>query len=491
MIGKIFSAVRHWTGMYPHQTGSKSEWDSSTSSSRRADVPGGGVRDWKAAVSWPAQKEMIRRSRYLDKSNGFYSESMSDMALYAVGTGIRPQSQVEDKTIANLYEEYFETWASNCMLNGEFTLPELEFLLCRTIDLDGEIYIIRVRNADGEPRLQVIETHRLSGRTEPDNYIFSGVRLDRVTGRRVEYFFIGDDGAEISVPAWRVWPVFEPKWISALRYPPTGQHGFNHMLDEQELLDLEKTAVKDSAETSRVLKSDRETAIDDGDFNIAGEVGDEEGSPTNPDEVRRRIGGKVARINTDETMESFRSERPNSTFTGFLEHLMRNAQSGGLPYEVVRDARGIGGAVVRMVVAKSDRRAKFRTHVIITRVLRKSWFWVIGDGIDRGLLPAEKGWNKVRWTPPRSITVDAGRDSRENRNDIDFGTKTLEEDYSERGLDFEEQLEIRKNNARSILRAADVPDSEPIPLWMLYRPSNAPLVMDDKEGRDPEDKDDE
>ena len=58
--------------------------------------------------------------------------------------------------------------------------------------------------------------------------------------------------------------------------------------------------------------------------------------------------------------------------------------------------------------------------------------------------------------------------SRPARADVETGLKTLEESYAELGLDFEEQAEIRAQNARLLIDLAAKYD---LPLELPYRPS--------------------
>jgi len=113
---------------------------------------------------------------------------------------------------------------------------------------------------------------------------------------------------------------------------------------------LEKHAVKDNADISRVLKSEDGEIDDTGDFKVQTDGVVEDGS--DPQQVQRIIGGKVVSIKTNESLESFQSNRPSPVFTGFLEHLKRDSSAGILPYEFVLDSGRIGGAGVRLVVAK-------------------------------------------------------------------------------------------------------------------------------------------
>lgn len=142
-----------------------------------------------------------------------------------------------------------------------------------------------------------------------------------------------------------------------------------------------------------------------------------------------------------------------------------------LPYEFVLDAAKIGGAGIRLVVAKADRRFSYRQMILIQRLLRPTWGYIIGDAIDRGELPAVKDWNLVTWVCPRRVTVDAGREAQQNRADVETGLKTLSDHYSELGMDFREELERRAQDAKATI--LDAAQRYNIPIDMLFSPDEA------------------
>ncbi|MGC9452655.1 MAG: hypothetical protein ACP5I4_14550 [Oceanipulchritudo sp.] len=154
--------------------------------------------------------------------------------------------------------------------------------------------------------------------------------------------------------------------------------------------------------------------------------------------------------------------------------MKRDSSAGVLPYEFVLDPTKVGGASVRLIVAKADRRFSYRQLILIQRFLRPTWGWVIGDAIDRGELEPMKSWNKVAWVTPRRITVDAGREAQQNRADVETGLKTLDDHFAELGMDFREELEKRAQNARAILDAAQ---KHGVPVSMLWKPSGTQIVL--------------
>ena len=447
-----------------------SPYEAANPSRRRSHVPGAAPTDARKELTPHARRELVRKSRYLVKNSGFTREVVGDMAIYSTGDGIRPQAQSVDPEWNRKAEEYFARWSARPEITNRFSFEECQNLVCRGIDVDGEYFVLKVRDRFGRARIQLVEAHRIG--SPPDHKeAVDGVIFDPF-GAPLAYLLQQDEGTFKPVFANAVMHAFEPELASAARSHPTLQHSINHILDEMEMLALEKHAVKDNQDVSRVIKREGGTLEDDGDFRISSETG-EATDASDPDALQKILGGKVVSMKPGESMESFQSRRPSNVFTGFLEHLKRDSSAGVLPYEFVLDASKIGGAAVRLVVAKADRRFSYRQLILIQRVLRPTWGWVIGNAIDRGELDPVKGWNKTTWVTPKRVTTDAGREAQQNRADVETGLKTIEDHYSELGMDYREELEKRAQNARAILEAAQKYD---VPVSMLWKPSGTQMV---------------
>ena len=439
-----------------------SPYESANWSPRRGRVPGAAPGDAKRDLTPGIRNELIRRSRYLHKNSGFVRELVSNMAVYSTGDGIKPQAQSANQSWNRRAEEYFANWAAQCEVTRRFSFEECQSLVCRGIDVDGEYFIHKTRDRDNRPILQLIESHRVGDATGSTETV-DGIGMDAV-GAPSFYRLILDDGSFRDVPAASVLHVFEPESASAVRHPATIQHSINHVLDEMELLALEKHAVKDNADVARVLKTERgEIEDESGDFSLGGQPAPTDGS--DPVSLQRIIGGKLIALKPNESLDSFQSNRPSPTFTGFLTHLRRDSALGVLPYEFAADASSIGGAGVRLVVAKADRRFSFRQLILIQRFIRPVWAYVIGDAIAKGELENMPNWWKISATTPRRITVDTGREAQQNRADVEMGLKTLSEHFAEQGMDFEEEMRVRAQNARRIL---DLAKEYAVPVEMLW-----------------------
>ena len=454
-------------------------YESANWSPRRGRVPGAAPGDAKRDLTPGIRNELVRRSRYLQKNSGFVRELVSNMAIYSTGDGIKPQAQSADPSWNRKAEEYFANWAAQCEVTRRFSFEECQSLVCRGIDIDGEYFIHKTRDQDNRPVLQLIEAHRV-GDTSGSTETMDGIGMDAV-GAPAFYRLILDDDSFRDLPAASVLHVFEPESASAVRHPATVQHSINHVLDEMELLALEKHAVKDNADVARVLKTERGEIDDEsGDYSVGREPAPADGS--DPVGLQRIIGGKLVALKPNESLDSFQSNRPSPTFTGFLTHLRRDSALGVLPYEFAADASSIGGAGVRLVVAKAARRFSFRQLILIQRLIKPVWAYVIGDAISSGDLPAAPGWWKITCTRPKSVCVDTGREAQQNRADVELGIRTIQDHYAELGLDWEEQLQNRALNARRIL---DLAKQYSVPVEMIWGgsiPAQSPATTDSEDG---------
>jgi lambda family phage portal protein len=442
-----------------------SAYESANASRRRGSVPGAAPTDTKKELTSSTRRELVRRSRYLNKNSGFTREMVSDMAIYSTGDGIHPQAMTDDLEWNKEAEAYFARWATRAEITQRFSFEECQHLICRGLDIDGEYFVAKVRDRMDRPRLQLVESHRI-GDTAGSTESVDGILMDAY-GAPTAYRLILDDDSTRDVPSNAIMHIFEPESASGVRHPPTMQHSINHILDEMEMLALEKHAVKDNADIARIIKRENGGLEESTDFAV-NTPALETSTPSNPATLQRIMGGKIVSLQPGESLESYQSNRPSPVFTGFLEHLKRDSAAGMLPYEFVLDSSKIGGAGVRLIVAKADRRFSYRQMILIQRLLRPTWGYVIGDAIDRGELAPVKNWSRVGWVCPRRITVDAGREAESHRKDVEMGLLTFSDHFAELGMDFREEMERRAQDSKHIIELAQKYN---IPVEMLYRPS--------------------
>ena len=444
-------------------------YENAKPSTRRGRIDTSAPTDGRLELPSYTRSELVRKARYQRKNSGFLRQVAQDMRLFGVGDGIQAQPTTEntDWNLAAL-----KVWEDFCRapdISRRFSLTTFQHLITNALKWDGEVFVIKVRDRNGLCAIQIIESHRCHNGDNPPSRMVDGVQIDE-TGRPLMYRFERDDGTFRDVPAGAVMHVYDPEDYSSTRYAPAIQHALNNVQDVQEILSQEKTNVKEDGRTARVLKRGKKpTTEEDDDIRYTGKVDPrdvEEG--TDPETVTKVFGGETVAIENDESLESYQSKRPSATFSGFIDSLHRDSASGLLPYEFIHDPSSVGGAGVRLVVGKAGRVFSEHQRILIERFLNPLWAWVIADAIVTGELNDQDGWYVCDWTPPRSVTVDAGRDAKANRDDLIFGNRTFHDDFAERGAKFHQEMRRRAQEARFIL---DLAKEYEVPPAMLFNPS--------------------
>ena len=278
------------------------------------------------------------------------------------------------------------------------------------------------------------------------------------------------------------------QWKKRKDAPKPAANGLHEVAQWREFMkrhDLKgSTTVVDEETALRARKllaevEERELKVENGEHDDETDFAFDGATPgdianSDPGSLQRITGGKLVALKPNESLDSFEPKRPSPTFTGFLEHLRRDSALGMIPYEFAADSSKIGGAGVRLVVAKADRRFSFRQMILIQRLIKPVWFYVIGDAIDRGDLPNVPGWWKISCVTPRRVSVDAGREAQQNRADVEMGLKTISDHYEELGADFGEELERRARDAKMIIETAK---RHGVPLEMLWKPSGGIPIL--------------
>jgi capsid protein len=436
-------------------------WESVTQSNARQIMYTGSNVDSRRDLRSRDRNVMVKKCRYAERNYGLYNQILNDMVLYTSGDGIRPQSHASTPEAARAYEEYFAEHSKRIDVTNRFSFSQCQGMLVRALIRDGECFAAKVRNARGEAKIQIIETHRVgdpADRDTPDR-TWDGVQFGDFA-EIVGYWVYRSDGSSRFMPANTMMHIVDLTSSSAARGTPLLQHSVSSLQDLDEILEAEKRAVKDQSEVTRVLKKGG-GFIDD---NMAAELG---GGDRCYSGMVEQAGGKLIVLETNESLEHQESKRPSQTFNGFVTELQRDIAFGSLPFEFVANPQALGGASIRLVTAKAARVfGKYQT-VIIDTFCQPTWDYIIADGIASGAIPDDPKWYAASWTTPKSVTVDGGRDAANDRADVELGLLSMSELYAQRGLDFKQELSKRADDMNFVIGLAK---DKGLPVWMLYKP---------------------
>jgi len=448
--------------------GSYSGWQSTMFSNARRAIFGQAPGDLRQDLTPWNRMAMIRKCRWAERNSGLFKQILNDMVLYSVGDGIKAQSHASTPEMQEIYEAYFAEKGKRIDITNRFSFYNCQAILLRGMIRDGDSFAAKVRNATGDAKLQLMEAHRVGDPLE-ETVVIPGIHDGIVYGSYGEYVAVNvykSDGSNRQILAQSMMHVVDHEYASGCRGIPLLQSSINSIQDEMEILALEKQAVKDNGDVVRTIQKqggvlDQDTANELGALNTPSYTS-----------IANTMGGKLLVLDQGESLNSFQSNRPNSTFTGFLAALERDIAQGILPYEFVGDSSKLGGATVRLVTAKAGRVFAKYSQILVEQFCVPTYGYILGQGIASGEIPDDPHWNRVSWTTPKSVTVDAGRESASDRADLEMGRLSFSEDFGLRGLDFKTEVHKR---AADIAYIKDMAKQHGIPFELLFRPTNTPV----------------
>jgi len=438
-------------------------WNMNNFSTTRAQLFAPVAQDQRKDLSPRDRVEMMRRTRWGDRNSSMVRQILSDITQYTIGDGIRPQSHCKN---AKLYEQYFHDWSQKCDITNRFSFAQAQAILLRSACRDGDSFAIKVFDASGQPKLQLVEAHRVGNPVQPEKDIpgcYDGMIFGPY-GELTGFVVYRSDGTSRIVPANSMMQIVDMEYASGARGNTIFVSSWNSLQDEMEIIALEKIGVKASSDISLVINK-KEGVIDE---NMAFELG---ALPPSHGlgNMATQMGGKILALDFGESVTSVQSNRPSPTFSGFLRSLHQDVSRGILPYSFIVDPSGNTGPGLRLDIAKADRTFQKWQNLIISQFCQNTWGFVIGHGIANGDLPDDPEWNKVSWTTPKRVTVDAGREAANDRADMELGLISASELYAQRGLDFRSEMAKRAEDMAFIINLAK---SSGIPVEMLYKPTN-------------------
>lgn len=402
------------------------------------------LSDSTSTLSRTVRRRLMGYARWLYANNGMVRGAVNDVSRYALGAGLKPQSQ---STEARAYEQYFTEWSKIADVAGQFNFGQMQRLASIRMDVDGDIGFLLVGRQNAFPQLQLVESHNIaSEKMEQGGH--DGVSVSGV-GRPVAFTLRdGDDYKRVAASNFIL--LHDPERVSQLRGVSALAHAIEHIRDATDILEFEKVGVKMNSAVGLVVTSGAGIADDGTSLIEDGYAASDTG--TVPWDTFQ--AGMVPRLKTGESIESFASNKPSPAFAGFLEYLLRDVALGlGVPYEfAVEPAKQ--GTASRFILEKAARRFTERQDLLTSRFCNRIWGWVIARGIKRGDLPSSSDWWRVRWQAPKKITVDLGRESKANQDAIKLGLRTMSEDTGERGHDWQEVRNQVEMEATDLLERA-------------------------------------
>lgn len=437
MLARIKAAWRAFNGYHMQEWSPDRRYWVNQSQPARKDIPYG------------VRQRILDWSREFERKDAIFNRYLALCEQYIVGpTGLRIVSASSDKAFQLAANAEWDYWQQLCDISTRFSFGQRQSLIERDVQVAGGIFIYLTFGDTGKPRIQLIPSENVEtpkDKRAQDATIFDGVRFDPVTDRALGYFVKTGDSSWNEVPADKMVHIFDPSRVGQLRELPTVYPVLKDLIDLEELQDLEMIAAKDAARVSKVITtatgempatSLRRSALRNNTVDAGGNAV----ANTKAEYYKTAVKGESVLLQTGDTYQQFESNRPSVAVQTFWDYVSARAGAGlGLPIEILI-MRSLQGTMTR---AALDMANSFFRCGSASRAehFGRIWQHVILNSKLRGNLPSD--FAKIRYTPPRAINVDVGRNSAALVNEFKTGFRTLESIVAETGQDWREVLEQR------------------------------------------------
>jgi lambda family phage portal protein len=443
------------------------------------DAIGGGRR----AIAWQVgnpgaiaalaftQNELRAKSRDLVRRNAWAAAGVEAYVANAIGTGIKPQSMVQDASQRAAIQSLWSRWCEDADAAGLTDFYGLQALSCRALIEGGEA-LVRLRYRRPEDglavalQLQVLEPEHLPATLNQElpsgNVIRAGIEFDRL-GRRVAYHLYRShpgDGAlapmsgtggmdTVRIPADEVIHLFRPLRPGQIRGEPWLARALVKLneLDQYDDAELvrKKTAAMFAGFITRQAPEDNLMGEGDADAQGVALAGLEPGT-----------------LQVLEPGEGVTFSQPadvGASYSEFLRMQFRAvAAAMGITYEMLTgDLTQVNYSSIRAGLLEFRRRCEAIQHgVIVHQLCRPVWQAWMSQAVLEGALDLpgftrrKRDHLAVKWIPQGWQWVDPKKEFDAMQTAIRCGLLSRSEAISAFGYDAEDvDQEIAADNARA------------------------------------------
>lgn len=426
------------------------------------------------------RRNLIKKARSLRNNLGLVRRIVNGTTRYSIGQGLIPTAATSDKKFNAAADAYFDRWAmsSTCDVANRRNFYQMQRVILKEMFIDGEVFGIQVKTDEGRCQVQLLKTERVGPPPVPlaqQDIFADGIECND-SEAPVRYNVLYRDrltqlAQARAYSAEDVIHIFDPERIGQNRGLPWLYHGQNSLLDILDITAFEKVAVKLHSYFAAAITTPTGAAPKGVKARAAAATGADGGGTE--DETRQYqtfLGGAAMPVlKKGEEIKFFTSDRPSTTFAGFIDFLVRDIAWGfGVSPEFIWAVAGMGGANTRFILQDAEWFFDEIRQLLIEVFCQRIYSWVIANGILNGELPAcqDPNWHACNWQGPARASVDKGKDGRLYIELVANGMMTLEEWWSMFGKD---HVKMRRKRIEEIAEDLAYCKEKGIPAGLYFR----------------------
>lgn len=400
--------------------------------------------DYYKLIRQGNQSELIAYSRDLVASMGDISAAICNKASWCFQEGgdlVYCGSEENEKWAEEVMSWWNDYRAYSNVLGPSFNWKTSRKICSRTLDVDGEIFLLPIIGKDGRGKYQLIEFSHIGNRNSETSIIvddhrakqgepnyngltsINGVVYDN--GSPIAYKILGETpDKDLYTGALR--HIFEPKFSTFNRGLPKLSEVILDALDYQDIKQYLKTSIKIESRIGLIRKNNTGYAEEDNQDVL------KELLPTDNDinvpqtqnfPLSEEMNGEILYVQNDSDIYSFKTERPSANTQAYIQKLSETIYDalewpeyklGQASGAGVRAAEQLLRAVINDRQNLIDSAFMYAFLFILTRAMKMK-------DISSNKTPDWKMW---RFTKGKQFSVDQGNEMKGDIENLKYGLTT-------------------------------------------------------------------
>jgi len=452
----------------------KAQYEAATYSPQRSGIfwP---LRDAKDDGDKYTRDEVARLAWHLWQNSPTTRGLVERLNIFTIGTGIHPFAASSDTGFNEERDALWESDSETMELTNDLPFSICQDVASRSAFVGGDSFSAQVDIGAEMPKLDLFESHQIgphrSAGKDPDGITRDGA------GRAVG-FTLASTGkvlpVEHTVHHWLPERPGQCRGMSILA------PAINTARTLEDILLFEKDAVAENSRVVDVIESATGEPINP-------QMAYRGATVTLPDGTQRtayyqKVFGATSKVlNPGDKYVEKRSDRPSAAWQGFVAWLAGTiCLSTGFPESLILGSK-VGGADTRREAAIAQRIVERWQYWIARQWTKHVNHWCLMRIQDGSLSGAPDDWRRIEWQFPRALTVDAGREAKNDRDDVRAGLLSEQEYHGRYSVNWlKHRKQIKTEARRRIQDARFLAKDENIPfelaLSMLGHTDDSPEI---------------
>jgi hypothetical protein len=414
---------------------------------------------------------LMSMGRYLFQNVTPLRNALSEMGLFA-SSGIQIQFDGEDAEWGRTAEAWLYSHDWICDVRGTpYSMQSLRELLVLSYLRDGDSFVLLTESESGFPMFQHIPGHRVGSRglsivpagSQYAGMMFRDGAIINEQGRPIAYRLLADDPkGDRDVDVRSLVPCFIPEYADQYRGTSPLAASILDFMDVSEARRLEMVSQKVFSGLSLLVHNETGGPAETANLvSRYGSGGLTSTGATNTDAVKLSsdeiVPGEIryVRAGSQSKVEAITGDRPSMNQRAFTEEVLRQAISGfGWSYDFSQNPTKAGGAQMRVVVEKINKRLAYLRDRLLYPTLRRLDGYRVAKAQKLGLLPSSDEWMRWEYISPAQVTADRKYDSDVAIAEFRAGFRTMADVCARNGEWAEDVLKRRKRETSDLLKAA-------------------------------------